>query len=127
MNFRTNSLSNNQSHHNRRCISFRKRCKQAAYPAVRCELYFFLLRRFRESLIIQSRAEVRKIYGRMLSKLRRNTDVFQGVLTKLCREDFVLMRGKEFLEVPLRQQSVENIAEQGAGGSYSELNATDTQ
>ena len=63
-----------------------------------------------ESLIIQSRAEVRKIYGRMLSKLRRNTDVFQGVLTKLCREDFVLMRGKEFLEVPFIQMSTENFA-----------------
>ena len=54
-----------------------------------------------ESLIIQCRAEVRKIYGRMLSRLRRNTDVFQGDLAGLCREDSVLMRGKEFLEVPL--------------------------
>ncbi len=55
----------------------------------------------RESLIIQCRAEVRKIYGRMLSKCRRNTDVFQEVLARLCREDFVLMRGKGFLEIPL--------------------------
>ena len=54
-----------------------------------------------ESLIIQCRAEVRKIYGRILSKRRRNTDVFQGVLARLCREDFVLMRGRELLEVPL--------------------------
>ena len=30
----------------------------------------------------------------------RNTDVFQGVLARLCREDSVLMRGKGFLEVP---------------------------
>ena len=65
------------------------------------ELGFFqpLLFFCRESLILQCRAEVRKIYGRMLSKLRRNTDVFQGVLARLCREVFVLMRGKEFLEV----------------------------
>ncbi len=56
---------------------------------------------FRESLIIQCCAEVRKIYGRMLSKLRRNTDVFQGALAGLCREDSVLMRGWELLEVPL--------------------------
>lgn len=55
---------------------------------------------FREPLIIQCRAEVRKIYSRILSKLRRNTDVFQGVLARLCREDFALMRGKELLEVP---------------------------
>ena len=55
---------------------------------------------FRESLIIQCCAEVRKIYGRILSKRRRNTDVFQGVWARLCREDFVLMRGREFLEVP---------------------------
>ena len=54
----------------------------------------------RESLIIQCRAEVRKIYGRILSKRRRYNDVFQGVLARLCREDFVLMRGKELLEVP---------------------------
>ena len=39
-------------------------------------------------------------YGRILSKLRRNTDVFQGDLAGLCREDSVLMRGKGFLEVP---------------------------
>ena len=57
---------------------------------------------FRESLIIQCREEVRKIYGRMLSKRRRNTDVFQGVLARLCREDSVLMRGKGFLEVPFK-------------------------
>ena len=37
---------------------------------------------FRESLIIQCCAEVRKIYGRMLSKRRRNTEVFQGVLAR---------------------------------------------
>ena len=55
---------------------------------------------FREPLIIQCRAEVRKIYSRMLSKLRRNTDVFQGDLARLCREDSVLMRGREILEVP---------------------------
>ena len=36
-----------------------------------------------------------------LWQLRRNTDVFQGDLAGLCREDSVLMRGKEFLEVPL--------------------------
>ena len=29
----------------------------------------------------------------------RNTDVFQGVLARLCREDFVLMRGGELLDV----------------------------
>ena len=54
-----------------------------------------------EPLIIQCRAEVRKIYGRILSKRRSYTDVYQGVLARLCREDFVLMRGRELLEVPL--------------------------
>ena len=28
------------------------------------------------------------------------SDVFQGDLERLCREDSVLMRGKELLEVP---------------------------
>ena len=54
----------------------------------------------REPLKIPCRAEVRKIYGRILSKRRRYTDVYQGVLAKLCREDFVLMCGRELLEVP---------------------------
>ena len=57
--------------------------------------------RLREPLKIQCRAEVRKIYGRILSKRRSYTDVYQGALAKLCREDFALMRGREFLEVPL--------------------------
>ena len=43
---------------------------------------------------------MRKIYGRILSKCSRYTDVYQGILAKLCREDFVLMRGRELLEVP---------------------------
>ena len=30
------------------------------------------------------------------------SDVFQGDLARLCREDSVLMRGKELLEVPLK-------------------------
>ena len=46
------------------------------------EIYAFILKYFRGSLIIQCRAEVRKIYGRILSKLRRNTDVFQGDLAR---------------------------------------------
>ena len=54
----------------------------------------------REPLKIQCRAEMRKIYGRILSKLRRNTVVFQGDLARSCREDFVLMRGRVLLEVP---------------------------
>ena len=66
-----------------------------------CSHYYKSRGLLRESLIIQSRAEVRKIYGRILSKLRRNTDVFQGDLARLCREDYVLMRGWEFFEVPL--------------------------
>ena len=55
----------------------------------------------RKSLIIQCSAEVRKIYGRILSKRRRDTDVFQGVLAIFCREDSVVMCGKDFSEVPL--------------------------
>ena len=38
---------------------------------------------FWESLIIQRRAEVRKINGRIMSKLRSNTVVFQGVWARL--------------------------------------------
>lgn len=48
-----------------------------------------------ESQIIQCRAELLKINGKLFSKLRRNTDIFLGVLTKLCRKNFVLVRGKK--------------------------------
>ena len=59
------------------------------------------MKNYRKPLKIQRRAEVRKIYGRILSKRRSYTDVYQGVLAKLCREDFALMRGRELLEVSL--------------------------
>ena len=54
---------------------------------------------------------MRKIYGRILSKSRSYTDVYQGILARLCHEDFVLMHGREFLEVPYNII----IANQGLG------------
>ncbi len=37
----------------------------------------------------------------MLPKLRRNTDIFQGDMARLCRENLALMRGRELWEVSL--------------------------
>ena len=59
----------------------------------------------RKPLIIQCRAEVRKIYGRIMSKHRGYTEVYQDILARICCEDFVLMQGSELLEVPIIKTS----------------------
>ena len=41
-----------------------------------------------------------------LSKRRGYTDVHQGVLARSCRKDFVLIRGRELLEVPISRYSL---------------------